>query len=134
MSLLKCPESQSITGLVTVIPDMKRNETPLLTPSRLSEAQFLGERITQLRQAFKLRQADVAVRAGLARSTAVLIEKGDPGRTLAQVLRYVHAIAPNVSLSALLSGDLPALVALQASSLPQRVRLASKAELRELDF
>ncbi len=113
---------------------MKRNETALLSPLRLTEAQILGEHITQLRQGLKLRQVDAAARAGLSRSTAILIEKGDPGRTLAQVLRYVHALAPDVSLQALLAGDVPALVALHARKLPQRVRKATKAELRELDF
>ncbi|WP_223851437.1 MULTISPECIES: helix-turn-helix domain-containing protein [Cupriavidus] len=113
---------------------MKHNEIPLVPPPRLAEARQLGDRIVQLRQALKLRQADVAIRAGLSRSTAVLIEKGDPGRTLAQILRYVHAMAPTVSLGALLSGDIPALVALQANSLPQRVRAPTKADLRKLDF
>ncbi len=113
---------------------MKRDETPLLPPPRLIEAQGLGERITQLRQGLKLRQSDVAARAGLSRSTAILIEKGDPGRTLTQILRYVHAMAPDVSLQALLAGDVPALIALHARKLPQRVRSATKAELRDLDF
>lgn len=113
---------------------MKRNETPLLPGTRLVEAQLLGERVTQLRQGLKLRQADVAARAGVSRSTAVLIEKGDPGRTFSQVLRYIHAMAPEISLQALLSGDVPALVALHARKLPQRIRAATKAELRDLDF
>jgi hypothetical protein len=43
-------------------------------------------------------------------------------------------MAPTVSLGALLSGDIPALVALQANSLPQRVRAPTKADLRKLDF
>lgn len=113
---------------------MKRNEAPLLPPIRLNEAQVLGERITQLRQGLKLRQSDAAARAGLSRSTAILIEKGDPGRTLTQVLRYVHAMAPDVSLQALLAGEVPALVALHARKLSQRVRSVTKAELRDLDF
>jgi transcriptional regulator with XRE-family HTH domain len=113
---------------------MKRNEAPLLAPTRLAEANVLGERVTQLRQGLKLRQSEVAARAGLSRSTAMLIEKGDPGRTLTQVLRYVHAMAPDVSLLSLLAGDVPALVALHARALPQRVRGMTKAELRDLDF
>ncbi|MBN9473130.1 MAG: hypothetical protein ABS43_27625 [Bordetella sp. SCN 67-23] len=113
---------------------MKRDETPLLPHGRVTEARLLGERITQLRHGLKLRQADVAARAGVSRSTAVLIEKGDPGRTLAQVLRYIHAMAPDVSLLALLSGEAPALIALHARKLPQRVRAATRNELRDLDF
>jgi transcriptional regulator with XRE-family HTH domain len=132
---VECQQSQSITIFKTVIADiMKRDETPLLPPPRLIEAHGLGERITQLRQGLRLRQSDVAARAGLSRSTAILIEKGDPGRTLTQILRYVHAMAPDVSLQALLAGDIPALIALHARKLPQRVRSATKAELRDLDF
>ncbi|WP_454754042.1 helix-turn-helix transcriptional regulator [Cupriavidus necator] len=113
---------------------MKRDESPLLPLSRVTEAEQLGARITQLRQGLRLRQADVAARAGVSRGTAILIEKGDPGRTLTQILRYVHALAPEVTLQALLAGDVPALIALHARKLPQRIRSASKAELRELDF
>jgi len=113
---------------------MKRDETPLLPSSRQAEARLLGERVTQLRQGLKLRQADVAARAGVSRSTAVLIEKGDAGRTLSQVLRYVHAMAPDVSLQSLLAGHVPALIALHARTRPQRVRATTKAELRDLDF
>lgn len=132
--LTESPQFQSLNSFKTKIAVMKRNETPLLPGTRLVEAQLLGERVTQLRQGLKLRQADVAARAGVSRSTAVLIEKGDPGRTLSQVLRYIHAMAPEVSLHALLSGDVPALVALHARKLPQRIRAATKAELRDLDF
>jgi len=39
--------------------------------------------------------------------TATLIEAGDPGRTLGQVLRYLGAIAPGMSLLQLLSADDP---------------------------
>jgi len=42
-------------------------------------------RVTRLRQGMNLRQSDVAARAGLARSTAALVKKGDPGRILARV-------------------------------------------------
>ncbi|AUL13945.1 DNA-binding helix-turn-helix protein [Bordetella bronchiseptica E014] len=117
-----------------MIAVMKRDETPLLPDKRQTETRQLGARIAQMRHALRLRQVDVAARAGVSRSTAVLIEKGDPGRTLAQVLRYIHAMAPEVSLQMLLSGDVPALVALNARQRPQRVRATTKAELRDLDF
>lgn len=113
---------------------MKRNETPLLPANRQAEARQLGERITQLRHGLKLRQADVAARAGVSRSTAVLIEKGDSGRSLTQVLRYIHAMAPDASLQSVLSGDVPALISPRARKLPQRVRVATKAEPHDLDF
>lgn len=123
-----------INGSVTEITDMKRDETPLLSPARVMEARELGEKLARLRKARRLRQADAAARAGLARSTAALIEKGDLGRTQAQILRYLEAIAPGVTLLSLLQESDPSLAALRARELTQRVRPLSKAELDELDF
>ena len=113
---------------------MKHNEIPLMSSQRLSEAQMLGIKLARLRVARKMRQVDAAARAGLARSTAALIEKGDPGRTIAQLLRYLDAIAPNLSLLALLQESDPALKALAHAESTQRVRLLSGAELKKLDF
>lgn len=114
--------------------DMKRDESPLLTPARLQEARELGNRLARLRMARRVRQVDAAARAGLARSTAVLIEKGDLGRTQAQILRYLEAIAPGVSLLALLQESDPSLKALNVRELTQRVRPLGKNELQKLDF
>lgn len=113
---------------------LKRNETPLLTPARLQEARELGEKLARLRMARQLRQTDAAARAGLGRSTAILIEKGDPGRTQAQILRYLEAIAPGLPLLSLLQETDPSLTALSARERTQRVRALSKTELDKLDF
>lgn len=113
---------------------MKRDETPLLSPARVMEARELGEKLARLRKARRLRQADAAARAGLARSTAALIEKGDLSRTQAQILRYLEAIAPGLTLLGLLQESDPSLAALRARELTQRVRPLGKAELDELDF
>lgn len=113
---------------------MKRDETPLLTPARLEEARQLGEKIARLRVARQLRQADAAARAGLSRSTAALIEKGDTGRTQAQILRYLEAIAPGLSLLGLIQETDPSLTALSDRERTQRVRPLSQAELDRLDF
>ncbi len=113
---------------------MKRNESPLLSPARMQEARELGEKLARLRTARRLRQADAAARAGLARSTAALIEKGDLGRTQAQILRYLEAIAPGVTLLALLQEADPSLQALRARELTRRVRPLRKDELEKLDF
>lgn len=123
-----------INGLLTRITDMKRNETPLMTPAQAAEAEAIGKKLARLRVARRIRQADAAARAGLSRSTAALIEKGDPGRTLAQVLRYLGAIAPGLSLLALLQEEDPALRALAAREITQRARPLSPAELKDLDF
>lgn len=113
---------------------MKRNEEPLMSPERLQEARQLGEKLARLRRARRIRQADAASRAGISRSTAVLLEKGDLSRTQAQILRYLEAIAPGVSLLSLLKEDDPSLVALASRESTQRVRELGKAELQRLDF
>ena len=113
---------------------MKYPEAPLLPPNRLAESVSLGGKLVRLRQARRMRQADAAARAGLSRSTAVLIERGDPGRTLAQILRYLEAIAPGLSLLGLQTDADPSLQALTQSEATQRVRPMSAAELQSLDF
>lgn len=123
-----------IMSLVTRIADMKRDETPLMTPGQVAEAKAIGEKLARLRLARRIRQADAAARAGLSRSTAALIEKGDPGRTLAQVLRYLGAVAPGLNLRALLQEEDPSLRALAARETTQRARPLSPAELKDLDF
>jgi len=117
-----------------VITDMKHDEVPLMTARRLAEAKDLGAKLARLRVARKIRQVDAAARAGLARSTAALIEKGDPGRTQAQILRYLDAIAPSLPLLALLQESDPSLQALSLAEATQRVRPLSNAGLKELDF
>jgi transcriptional regulator with XRE-family HTH domain len=113
---------------------MKRDEAPLLTPARVKEARPLGDKFARLRIARRLRQADAAARTGMSRSTAALIEKGDLGRTQAQILRYLEAIAPGLSLLNLLQKTDPSLAVLSAKERTQRVRPLSKTELAKLDF
>ena len=113
---------------------MKYKEEHLLAPHRIAEATEIGAKLARLRRARKIRQLDAAARAGLARSTAVLIEKGDPSRTLSQMLRYLDAIAPGLSLPALLQESDPSLKAMEQADATQRVRPLSQAELSKLDF
>jgi transcriptional regulator with XRE-family HTH domain len=113
---------------------MKRDETPLLPPQRLAEAREVGEKLARLRIARRILQADAARRAGMSRSTAVLIEQGDIGRTQAQILRYLEAIAPGLPFVALLQEKDPSLQALKAREASQRVRRMTESERKELDF
>lgn len=113
---------------------MRHDEVALLSEEGRSQSRELGSKLARLRAARKLRQADAAVKAGLSRSTAALIEAGDPRRTLAQVLRYLEAIAPHLTLLDLLQETDPSLKALAESEVTRRVRLLSKAELQKLDF
>jgi transcriptional regulator with XRE-family HTH domain len=113
---------------------MKHDEKPLMSPAQLAQARLVGERITRLRHARKMLQSEAAVRAGISRPTATRIEAGDPGRTLGQVLRYLEAIAPGMTLLQLLAAEDPSLVALAEREKSQRVRKLSPAELQKLDF
>ena len=113
---------------------MKHPELPLMNALRIAEAADVGKKLSRLRKARCLRQLDAARRAGLSRSTAVLIEAGDAGRTLAQLLRYLDAIAPTLSLVQLLQESDPSLKALAESEATRRVRKLSATELKKLDF
>jgi len=83
---------------------MKYDES-LRTPEvRLKEAEQIGVQLRTLRIARGITQSDAAARAGVSRSTAVLLEQGNEGRTLSQVLRYLHALEPELNLAGLLTG------------------------------
>lgn len=113
---------------------MKRDEQQLMTPEQVAQARLVGERIARLRRARNVLQSTAVVRAGLSRPTATRIEAGDPSRTLSQVLRYLGAIAPSMTLLQLLQGDDPSLVALAEREKRQRVRALSEQERQKLDF
>jgi len=113
---------------------MKKDEGLLLSSEELAQTRLVGERLARLRLARRIRQEDAAIRAGMSRPTARKIEQGDPGRTLGQVLRYLGAIAPGMSLLQLLEARDPSLIALEASERRQRVRELSAFEREKLDF
>jgi len=113
---------------------MKKMESLLVSPAEQAQLSLLGERIGRLRLARRLRQEDAALRAGMSRPTARKIEQGDPGRTMGQLLRYLGAIAPGMTLLQLLEGQDPSLIALAQSERRQRVRELSEAERRKLEF
>jgi len=113
---------------------MKQDESTLLSAEELAEMRRLGEYVSRLRKARGLRQMDAALRAGISRPTATRIENGDPGRTLGQILRYLHAIAPGTTLLDLLQEKDPALKTLREKEAVRRVRMPSEALLNKLDF
>ncbi len=113
---------------------MKRPESANLSLQHLAEAKALGAKLARLRKARHVLQADAALRAGLSRPTAVRIEAGDPGRTLGQLARYLHAIAPGTTLMQLMLESDPSLLALRAAEDTKRVRRPSEAKLKTLDF
>lgn len=77
---------------------------------------------------------DAALRAGLSRNTVYRLEKGDPGVAFGQILRYLDAIAPGLTLLDLLSEVDPSLIAPKTREQRQRVRDMTADELKALDF
>jgi transcriptional regulator with XRE-family HTH domain len=113
---------------------MKFNQTAVLSPPLLAEAQQLGQRIARLRTARRMKQFEAALRAGVSRNTAYRIEHGDPGVAMGQILRYLDAIAPGCNLQHVLNESDPALISQQLREKTQRVRSMTTAELKELEF
>lgn len=113
---------------------MRVDQTTPLSDKQLRAAQELGSAVSRLRAARRVRQEDAAVRAGMSRNTAYRLEKGDPGIAIGQVLRYVDAIAPGLSLVDVLVQRDASLKALEAREKTTRVRAMTKQEARELDF
>jgi transcriptional regulator with XRE-family HTH domain len=113
---------------------MRIDQTTPLSAQQLRAVQELGSAVARLRVARRVRQEDAALRAGVSRNTAYRLEKGDPGIAIGQVLRYVDAIAPGLSLVDVLSQRDPSLKALEAREKTTRVRAMTKQEAEKLDF
>lgn len=93
----------------------------------------LGARLARLRAAHDMRQSDAAARAGISRSTAGRLESGDPGVAVGQLLRYLNAVSPGLTLAQLLEKERPAELALRERERTKRVRLATGDRV-DLDF
>ncbi len=113
---------------------MKYDEAATIAAPLRQQAEQLGERLSRLRKARRLRQSDAATRAGMSRVTAGRIERGDPRQSLGQILRYLDAIAPGTDLLSLLQGKDPSLIALENAEATRRVRVMTPVQLNELDF
>ena len=113
---------------------MKKRESLLITDAEAEQLRVLGERINRLRIARRITQLEASLRAGVSRPTARKIERGDPGRTLGQVMRYLGAIAPGVTLLEMIEGRDPAILALEAQERRVRSRRLTDAEMAKVDF
>lgn len=123
-----------ITLIMSVLTNMKINQSSNLAPSLLEQSRRLGELLARLRIARGVKQTDAALRAGLSRNTVYRLEHGDPGLAIGQVLRYLDAIAPGTSLEMLYSEKDPALAVLAARERKSRVRDMNASERDELNF
>ena len=127
-------DKSSATSFTLDFSLMRIDQTTPLSSHQLRAAQELGYAVARLRVARRVRQEDAAVRAGMSRNTAYRLEKGDPGIAIGQVLRYLDAIAPGLSLVDVLSQRDPSLKALEAREKTTRVRAMTKQEAEKLDF
>lgn len=112
---------------------MKTNAALALPEGLHYQARELGERLARLRAAHEMRQSDAAARAGISRSTAGRIECGDPGVAVGQLLRYLNAVSPGLTLAQLLEKEQPAELVLQERERTKRVRLAT-GDRADLEF
>jgi transcriptional regulator with XRE-family HTH domain len=113
---------------------MKLSQSALLSQDLAQQAKHIGACFARLRVARKVKQDVAAVRSGLSRNTAYRLESGDPGVAVGQLLRYLEAIAPGMTLHELLAQTDAALSVLEAKERTRRVRDLSSKELSELDF
>jgi transcriptional regulator with XRE-family HTH domain len=113
---------------------MKTNATLSLPAGLLTQAQELGTRLARLRAAKEVRQSDAALRAGISRSTASRLESGDPSVAVGQLLRYLDALSPGLTLAQLLAKEQPAELALQVRERTKRVRLTASGDRSDLNF
>ena len=104
---------------------MKTNAALALPEGLHYQVRELGERLARLRAAHEMRQSDAAARAGISRSTAGRLESGDPGFAVGQLLRYLNAVSPGLTLAQLLAKEGPAEMALRERERTKRVRLAA---------
>ncbi len=123
-----------INLIASLLTDMKRKQSTTLPQALAQQLVSLGSRLARLRIARRIRQEDAAIRAGISRSTAALIEKGAPSLAIGQIIRYLDAIAPGKTLERLLIEEDPAVVSLSISERRRRARTLSQAELKELEF
>lgn len=112
---------------------MKTNAVLALPEGLRCQARELGERLARLRAAHVVRQSDAATRAGISRSTAGRIESGDPGIAVGQLLRYLNAVSPGLTLAQLLAKEQPAELLLRERERTKRVRLAT-GDRADLNF
>ena len=113
---------------------MRVPQAAIVKPELAEESRKLGEIIARLRIARGVKQTEAALRASLSRNTAYRLEKGDPAVAIGQILRYIDAIAPGVTLVQLVTEADPALTALKMKEQRQRVRGLSSDQQREVDF
>ncbi|MCW2106473.1 UNVERIFIED_ORG: transcriptional regulator with XRE-family HTH domain [Rahnella aquatilis] len=113
---------------------MKRSQSLLVSENLLQQLREMGRLLAESRIARKMTQSEAAVRANLGRNTVSRIENGNTSVAIGQILRYLDAIRPGVTLADLLSGEDNVVHSMNEKIRPQRARALSERELKDYDF
>jgi len=81
------------------------NRRPVLLPRYSRILEQMGERVRLARRRRKLTTTQVAERAEIGRNTLYLIEKGDPGVSIGNVLRVLAVLKLEDDLGKLAADD-----------------------------
>lgn len=65
-----------LIAIILDLTNMKVTQSTALPPSLLAESTRIGQLLTRLRIARKVKQTDAALRSGLSRNTVYRLEKG----------------------------------------------------------
>lgn len=113
---------------------MKRSQSLLISDELLQQLQGMGRLLAEGRIARRMTQSEAAIRANLGRNTVSRIENGDSGVAIGQILRYLDALRPGVTLSELLNGEDSVVNTMHDKTRPTRARPLSEKELKDYDF
>lgn len=112
---------------------MKISQSAALSSNLTEESVRLGQLLAQLRVSRRLKQMKAAELAGISRSSAYRIEWGDSAVSFGQILRYLHAIAPDMALKDLLNQPLLHMAPARQVLTPRRV-CSRRTEPASSDF
>lgn len=113
---------------------MKVNQTTAIPEALAHQLIEIGASLARLRIARRMRQEDAAIRGGISRRTAGMIEKGSPQVAIGQIARYLDAIVPGKTIQQLLRETDPSVIALSSTEQRRRARTLTEAERAKLDF
>ncbi|WP_349618550.1 helix-turn-helix domain-containing protein [Azotobacter salinestris] len=113
---------------------MKRNQALSMAEPLQAQLKSLGQSLARARIARRVTQAELAARANISRNTVTRLEAGDAGVAIGQILRYLDALRPGVTLQAFFCDEDLAVTAMEAQAVRKRARPLSEKELADFDF
>ncbi|QJQ03421.1 hypothetical protein C798_25250 [Herbaspirillum rubrisubalbicans Os34] len=110
---------------------MKIHQSAALSPKLAEQSVRMGRLLARLRRARKVKQEYAAALAGVSRNSAFRIEKGDGAVAISQILRYLDAISPGMTLQELLNEAAPEFT--ESPPIPKRQRVRSRTQEKGAD-